>query len=514
MKSFLKPLQSLDWKDGALYVILSFLILQWALATARVPVFWFDEAFMVEPSWHLATSGKSRFNLLVNFPQDAPYGMNYPLFSSLLAVWIGIWGFDIISIRLFPLLVTALAMAIGIRALVRMGLIRGQRQVILLLVLWMLTHAAFYASHHARPECLTMLVVAMGLWACTFGTRREALCGLFGLSMLVPYCGLHMVIPVAFAVAASYLYGKLEIRQATTIMLGVLTGVLSFYLIYKWTGAWESYQANVRLVGGDLVMERVMHFVQTKHLELNFVQSSVVVLLFSLTTLSFFLKNRGTRLHGFMLAVSAYCVATVISMRFLANFHTWLNWLNWLAIIPAIACIVVLLCEKNAFPLYQRGAILALLIVLLLHNNQSRALAFSHLIFWDQSNPGNIERQLMNLDITGSDVVLGNDAAYIALRPKAGRFHSLSHVQRNYQNTGSMDAFFPEPIAKAVDWIIIDLSESDAGILAPLQQWCGGAWAEIPVPHTQWPALPSWLTCLPLKNEHFIKCYFRVFKRL
>ncbi len=40
---------------------------------------------MVEPAWHLATTGKYAFTLLVDFLQDPPYGMNYPLFSPLMA---------------------------------------------------------------------------------------------------------------------------------------------------------------------------------------------------------------------------------------------------------------------------------------------------------------------------------------------------------------------------------------------------------------------------------------------
>jgi hypothetical protein len=511
--SFLGNLASHSY-DVALWLVFTFLCVQWILALPRIPIFNYDEAFMVEPAWHLATSGKPASTLVASFAQHSPYGMNYPLFSTLLAAWIMVFGFDLLSVRLFPFFLTCAAGIVGILALNRMKLISGTRQALLLLILWMLTHPAFYASHHARPESLTIFVFSLIILTATFRTTPANLAALTALSALIPYCGLHMTIPALIGLAIAYLFKYCSIRQVASIAGGILLGGVSFYILYRWTGAWASFEENIKLVGGLSIVDRIRNFFSYGEYSYAFIQSHLFVLL-PLILLGVALgTNKGTPFARLVLSVSAYCVVTMVCMRFVGNFYVWYAHYNFLVLLPLIVVYAVFIFGGAPAPKVYRWAFLVLLVLLLLRNNLAHSLSYSHLAAWILTDHKAVSGRLASSGAGPQDVVLGTEAAYMALRPKVGSFYSLFHVSTTYEAENSLENVLPRDLARSVTMIVTDLSERQQKLVGILKDWSGGEWIEMPIPKQEIPTLPRPFAFMPAGGKFFNANNFRVYRRL
>ena len=500
--------------DVVLWLVFIFLCVQWVLALPRIPIFNYDEAFMVEPAWHLATSGKPTSTLVPSFAQHAPYGMNYPLFSTLLAAWIMVFGFDLLSVRLFSFFLTCAAGFVGILALNRMKLISGTRQTLLLLILWMLTHPAFYASHHARPESLTIFVFSLIILTASFRTTSVNLAALTALSALIPYCGLHMTIPAVIGLSIAYLFKSCGIRQVTAIAGGILLGGVSFYLMYRWTGAWTSFQENIKLVGGLSIVDRIRNFFSYGEYSHTFIQSHLFILL-PLVVLGVALgRNKGTPCARLVWSVTAYCVITMVCMRFVGNFYVWYAHYNFLVLLPLMVVYAVFIFGGAPAPKVCRWAFLVLLVLLLLRNNLAHSLSYSHLAAWTLTDHKAVSGRLAASAAGPQDVVLGTEAAYMALRPKVGAFYSLFHVSTAYEAEDSLENALPRDLARSVTMILTDLSEQQHKLAGILKDWCGGEWIEVPIPKQEIPTLPHAFAFMPAGGKYFNANNFRVYRRL
>lgn len=500
--------------DLVLWLIFIFLCVQWVLALPRIPIFNHDEAFMVEPAWHLATSGKPASALVASFAQHSPYGMNYPLFSVLLAVWIMIFGFDLLSVRLFPFFLTCAAGLAGILALNRMKLISGTRQALLLIILWMLTHPAFYASHHARPESLTIFVFTLIILTVTFRTTPANLAALTALSALIPYCGLHMTIPAVIALSIAFLFKYCGIRQVASIAGGVLLGGVSFYLLYQSTGAWASYQENIKLVGGLSIVDRIRNFFSYGKYSYAFIQSDLFVLLPAVVIGAAFGANRAAGFARLVWSVAAYCVITMVCMRFVGNFYVWYANYNFLVLLPLMVVFAVFVFGGASTPKVYRSAFLLLLVLLLLRNNLGHSLSYSHLAAWTLTDHKAVSDRLASSGAGPQDVVLGTEAAYMALRPRVDTFYSLFHVSTAYETEGSLENAFPRDLANSVSMIVTDLSERQQKLVGILKDWCGGEWQEVPIPSQKIYSFPQPFAFMPAGQKYFNANNFRVYRRL
>jgi len=511
--SFLRSPASHSY-DVVLWLVFLFLCIQWVLALPRMPIFNYDEAFMVEPAWHLATSGKPASTLVASFAQHSPYGMNYPLFSTLLAAWITVIGFDLLSVRLFPFFLTCAAGLVGILALNRMKLISGTRQALLLLILWMLTYPAFYASHHARPESLTIFVFSLIILTATFRTSPGNLAALIALSALIPYCGLHMTIPAVIALSIAYLFKYCGRRQVASIAGGILLGGMSFYFLYQWTGAWESYQKNIKLVGGLSILDRLKNFFSYGEYSYAFIQSHLFALLPVILLAVALGANKDTPFARLVLSVSAYCVVTMVCMRFIGNFYVWYAHYNFLVLLPLIVVYAVFIFGGAPAPKVYRWAFLVLLVLLLLRNNLAHSLSYSHLAAWTLTDHKAVSGRLALSGAGPKDVVLGTEAAYMALRPKVGAFYSLFHVSTTYETEGSLENALPRDFARSVTMIVTDLSEQQQKLVSILKDWSTGEWIEVPIPKQEIPALPHPFAFMPAGGKYFNANNFRVYRRL
>jgi hypothetical protein len=504
-------LATVYWHDLVLWCAFIFLCAQWVLALPRIPIFNYDEAFMVEPAWHLATSGRPASCLLVDHPRDLPYGMNYPLFSTLMAAWIKLFGFDLFSVRLLPFVLVCAAAAIAIWALLRMNLLSDRRQVLLLLILWMLTHPAFYAAHHARPEGLTLFVFSLITLAATFRSSWVNLCVLTALSVLIPYCGLHMIVPAAIALVIAGFFGYCSPRQVISIASGIVVGAGSFYLLYQWTGAWESFQFNVKLVGGLSIKERLANFFSYGEQSFTFIQSHLYLLL-PWVMIAALRRRQGDKAFAYLsYSIGLYCVAVMIVMRFVGNVYVWYAHYNFLVLFPLLVLYVVFFLKQSVASRSQRVIFLCALFILLLQNNYAHSLSYSHLSSWKSLDPNAATAQLLSGQPVNDDVVIGTEAAYMPLRPRVHKFYSLFYVTNM---ASSKDPPLSKSVAESVTMIVTDLSEVQLNLVPSLQSWCGGDWTEVAITYNPADSSRRLLNIIPCSDKYFAKTHFRIYRRL
>lgn len=496
--------------EAVLWITFSALLLHYLLAVPRLPVFWYDEAFMVEPAWHLATSGKCVSNLLPDIPENAVFGMNYPLFCLLMAGWIKIFGFSLLTIRLLPFILTFSAALVAVAALCKAEVIRGRLQVLLLLILWMLTHAAFYSSHQARPESLTMLLVSIGLYISSLRATRTNLFALFFLAFLMPFCGLYMIFPISIAAVVTLFFRTYRIQQAVFVLLGIFFGSISFYSIYRWTGAWESFQFVAATVGGLSIFDRLIRIRETGVLPITLIQHAAFWLFSGVLCLLWLFRKKSPVRWSLFLGTSIYMAATVLSIGILANFSIWYD---WLCMMPLMVLFVFFAfgCSNIIKPI--RIGIIIFLSLLLLDNNKVRYLSSSHLQFWSDSDPSPVEAALKGL-ANKDDVVIASESAYITLRPNVKKLHSLIYCAYLMDHSDEFKDVIRDSPPEPVSLIVADVTKLHSDLVQPLQDWCGGEWVEIHIPHRTKSVLPSWLSSLPAATDYFDCCNYRVYRRV
>jgi hypothetical protein len=201
-------------------------------------------------------------------------------------------------------------------------------------------------------------------------------------------------------------------------------------------------------------------------------------------------------------------------MRFVGNFYVWYANYNFLVLLPLMVVFAVFVFGGASTPKVYRLAFLLLLVLLLLRNNLANSLSYSHLAAWTLTDHKAVSDRLTLSGAGPQDVVLGTEAAYIALRPKVDTFYSLFYISTAYETEGSLENVFPRNLASSVTMIVTDLSERQQKLVGILKDWCGGEWQEVPIPSQEVYSFPRPFAFMPAGQKFFNANNFRIYQRL
>jgi hypothetical protein len=211
---------------------------------------WYDEAYFIEPAVSIARGQGIQSHISPDTIGVSPYGLNYPLYTFLLSALIGLFGLDFYLIRYAHFILVLCAIGLFLRSVREMGLGLSFRQKLLFLLYALLSTSVYQAMSHARPEGLVMLVFAGLLHALATARKAAGFLAIAAAAALVPWCGLHMVIPAAGGLVLFWWLHGMDARKFIASMAGLGLGILAVFLFYHLSGSWASYKMEATRVGG------------------------------------------------------------------------------------------------------------------------------------------------------------------------------------------------------------------------------------------------------------------------
>jgi hypothetical protein len=327
----------------------------------------------------------------------------------------------------------------------------------------------------------------------------------------MPFCGVFMAAPAVVGAAIAHRFRALDFRQTLAVLLGVFAGALSFYLIYKTTGAWESFRNEAARVGGLSIRERLLQILHTGSLHIVLVQRSVCIPLgFILLWIWWRSKRLCARTNPAIFAPSLFAIATVLVIGTLAQFSPWYGWLY---MFPFMTVYVVFFCDHMVAPRMVRQGVFLVMVITLLCQNVFRHLSFSHLVYRGSTDPKLVQKNIEG-QVTATDVVLGDASTFIAIRPNVSRFYPLHYFLSRYSKGIPLERTLPRNSADSITVVIVNRSLEQQNFALRLKRWCGGEWTECTVPTIPKPPAPAWLFFLPSGTQFFEQCNYRIYRRI
>ena len=232
-----------------------------AMAYLRTP--WVDEIWFLDTGVELAKGHGFQNHTMPQFLDVTPFALNYPLFMLLMAALTHLWGLNFFVIRGSCFLATFGACLVFIEALRRVGFWASRTVLLLSLLLLLLSDGVLNAGTHARPECLTMLVYSLLFWALLSQCASPRtpswprLTTIALLAALVPWCALHLLLPVGVGLMITWLLYGYDLKNLAAVLGGLFLGIASVLFFYYWTRSLETYRLGAELVGGLSLLGRL-----------------------------------------------------------------------------------------------------------------------------------------------------------------------------------------------------------------------------------------------------------------
>ena len=380
----------------------------------RSPTVWRDEALFSDAAFHLSRG--EGFTSTVS-PAEQPYGtfwvMNSPLHPLLLAGWMHVWGFSVLSVRTFDLVVVTLAYGVMALAAWRWGW-NMRRELLLFLLLGCCGVGVTFAYRSARPECLGMLWGALTWLTLSVSQERTRLVLLAVLGFFIPFTGLHLILALGLyglALLAAANGRPQQRRELACLGAGVSVGLFAlvaiyahFHVIHEWLHCLNKHSSSHK---GILKMAPTLGATYAQ--DLSFVAVAVAggVGLWAL----------GFRVDPRVRNVYLAALLVPLTLTLAGNYPPYYS---WLAFLPMTGAVVIVLCE--AWPKFsglKRSIVVALVgfaVVVGLPVRTALALAE-----WDQRSYQPVDA-LLKSDLRKTDIVFSDYQGFYGSK-YAARFY-------------------------------------------------------------------------------------------
>jgi hypothetical protein len=419
----------------------------------RSPTVWRDEVFFSDPAFHLS-SGQG-FTSTVS-PAEQPYGtfwvMNSPLHPLLLAGWMHVWGFSVLSVRTFDLVVVTLAYGVMALAAWRWGR-NMRRELLLFLLLGCCGVGVTFAYRAARPECLGMLWGALCWLTLSVSQARARLVLLTVLGFFVPFIGLHLILALGLYGLALLAAVKGHPRQRWELAwLGVGIGLglcalvaiyAHFHVIHEWLHCLNKHSSPHKGIA-KMVTTLGSAYAQDMSLVAVAVAGGI-----GLWALRFRVDPRIRNVY-----LAALLLPSMLTLA--GNYPPYYSWLTFLPMSGAVA--IVLCAAWPQFSGLNRSIVVALVgFAVVVGLPMRTALVFAE---WDQRSYRPVDA-LLKSDLRKTDVV-------------------FSDYQGFYGSKYAARFYFPDSTTRG-DWtgsvtVVVIGSECN---FDEMQKKFGGAWIKM-----------------------------------
>ncbi len=224
----------LTTNEGRVIGAFALALLSVNLATSLwYPTSWMDEVMFSDPAIN-CLQGKGFTSTVWWQSRELTWSGNVPLYTLALIPWFKVVGISLVKARAFNYLVISLAAVIFWLGVKRLKLVAAAPARVALVVVAFLSYSMCYAYRSARPDCLGMLLCALGLLAWSWENRRAGNICLFALGLLVPMSGLQLAAYAGFLCFAVWLMSERHsLFRPCLIMAGVVVGVVVLFGYYR-----------------------------------------------------------------------------------------------------------------------------------------------------------------------------------------------------------------------------------------------------------------------------------------
>jgi len=213
----------------------------------RSPAVWCDEVMYADPAVNLYQGHGFTSGAWYAQPMTQFWAGNVPLYQFALFAWLKLFGFGIVNVRSFHYFLVGVAVFVAWLAILRLNLIPSLPHRLGFCLLMCLSSSSTFVFRSARPESLSILLVAMVLLAMSFQSARLRGMLLFLGGAFLVWSGLQMAAYVGIISSLVWMLGPRKFRSATfTIASGCAVGLFLLYVFFESHGVWGDFLVSIR----------------------------------------------------------------------------------------------------------------------------------------------------------------------------------------------------------------------------------------------------------------------------
>jgi hypothetical protein len=150
-----------------LFVLLNLVTISWA------PLPWFDEVWFVDTAVNYALNESWTTTAQISFGGETPIALYPPLYQYLLAGWIKITGFSILSVRSFNIIIAAIISFVLFKGLNELGYLKSGYAILIFVFLFWGTGLFSWSYRNGRPDMVNLLFSSLFLYSYCIYLKRN-----------------------------------------------------------------------------------------------------------------------------------------------------------------------------------------------------------------------------------------------------------------------------------------------------------------------------------------------------
>ena len=234
MKQFLNEMildQKQVWGFGVLtglFVLLNLVTISWS------PLPWLDEIMFADTAVNLALDGRWTTTAWWNFSHETPVSLYPPLYQYLLAGWLKIWGFSILSARSFNIVVAAIVSVVIFGGLRKFNCLKNRYAILIFVFLFWGTGLFSWSYRNGRPDMVNLLFSSLFIYNyCLYMKSNRNKWWMLINAVLILLSGLQACFFITFFLLYMYAVKK-EYRYKTKIaflmtVFGFIAGLTALW---------------------------------------------------------------------------------------------------------------------------------------------------------------------------------------------------------------------------------------------------------------------------------------------
>ncbi|MDR1645477.1 MAG: glycosyltransferase family 39 protein [Tannerellaceae bacterium] len=207
-----------------LFVLLNLITITWT------PLPWLDEVWFIDTAVNFALNGSWTTTAQLSFGGETPIALYPPLYQYLLAGWIKLGGFSILSVRSFNIFIAAIVSIVLFKGLRKLNHLKSWYTILIFVFLFWGTGLFSWSYRNGRPDMVNILCSVLFLYSYFMYLKRGY--GKWKMWLTVVFVLLSGLQACPFIVTVLiYVYFiRKEYRSRTKIaffitILGFMTGI-------------------------------------------------------------------------------------------------------------------------------------------------------------------------------------------------------------------------------------------------------------------------------------------------